>query len=192
MRTYTTGISLSHFPQNERGLVKKRLASIVQQLSDINTEHCNRHAEAVVNHLLKNDIENQCISDPLIETKSGKGKYGVNAVMTEIGDASNHLHSAYHQLLTASKGYIDRINKLHEIFNWMNDEEFIKFILWNRSTYANSYFAKKWKVSFWYVDNLMRGVHAKYFTLASLPCFLREITTTEFVQGIDRLRASFM
>ena len=37
MRTYTTGISLSHIPLSERGNMKKKLAAIVNQLSDENT-----------------------------------------------------------------------------------------------------------------------------------------------------------
>ncbi len=193
MRTYTTGLSLRHFPMKERGVVKKRLAAIVQQLSDENFKHCQKYANEVVNHLIDLDIDNHCIMDPLPELNGGRGKYGVNELMKRIGVASNHLHSGYHQLLTSSKGYIDRVNKLREIFEFMNTNpaEFASWILWQRSTYANKLFARKWNVSFWYVDNLMRGVHKKYFDNSIIPCFLRDISKTEFIDAIDLVLNEF-
>ena len=188
MRTYTTGLSLKHVPMRERGVVKKRLATIVQQLSDENTKHCQKHANEVVDHLIDLKINKHCIMDPLPELNGNNGKYAVNALMTKIGNASNHLHSGYHQLLTSSKGYIDRVNKLREIFEFMNTNpaEFVSWILWQRSTYACSYFARKWRASFWYVDNLMRGVHNRYFDNSQkLSCFLRDVSGTEFRDAID-------
>ncbi|MHA2403265.1 MAG: hypothetical protein ACXADH_09775 [Candidatus Kariarchaeaceae archaeon] len=172
--------------------MKKRLARIVQQLSDENTQHCHNHAHAVVNYLIYNEISNHSISDPLPEIQSSTGKYGVNAIMKHIGEASNHLHSGYHHLLTSSKGYLDRITKVREILQFMEQHptEFISWILWQRSTYANSHFAREWEVNFWYVDNLMRGVHAVYFG-DQLPCFLRAISETEFRDAIDIVKRSF-
>ncbi|MCE7737643.1 MAG: hypothetical protein GPJ54_22320, partial [Candidatus Heimdallarchaeota archaeon] len=193
MRTYTTGLSLKHFAQNERGSVKKRLAAIVQQLSDVNTKHCQKHAHEVVNHLIDQDIDNHCIMDPLPEINGGKGKYGVNELMKKIGTAKNHLHSGYHHLLTSSKGYIDRVNKVRDIFEFMenNPREFISWILWQRSTYVNRIFVKKWNVKFWYVDNLMRGVHNTYFTSIKLPCFVRNPSEKEFLDAIDLILSGF-
>ncbi|MCE7735708.1 MAG: hypothetical protein GPJ54_12570, partial [Candidatus Heimdallarchaeota archaeon] len=192
MRTYTTGLSLRHFPQIERGSVKKKLAAIVQQLSDENTKHCQKHALEVINHLIDLNIDNHCIMDPLPKVNGGKGKYGVNELMKKIDNAKNHLHSGYHQLLTSCKGYIDRINKVRDIFEFMNDNprEFISWILWQRSTYVNRIFAKKWNVKFWYVDNLMRGVHNSYFG-NTLPCFVRDLSEKEFIDAIDLILSEF-
>lgn len=192
MRTYATGLSLNHFPQNDRGSVKKRLAAIIQQLSDENTKHCQKYARDIVNHLVDMNIDNHCVMDPIPEVNGGKGKYGVNELMKKIGIANNHLHSGYHQLLTSCKGYIDRINKVRDIFEFMNDNptEFISWILWQRSTYTNIIYAKKWNVKFWYVDNLMRGVHSRYFG-NYLPCFLREISDKEFRDAIDIILEGF-
>lgn len=136
IRTYTTGLSLKHFPQNERGSVKKRLAAIVQQLSDENTKHCEKHALEVVNHLIDLDINNHCIMDPLPKINGGKGKYGVNELMKKIGNAKNHLHSGYHQLLTSCKGYIDRVNKFKDIFEFMEDNP-VEFVSWTDFSVAN-------------------------------------------------------
>ncbi|OLS22765.1 MAG: hypothetical protein HeimC2_28760 [Candidatus Heimdallarchaeota archaeon LC_2] len=195
LRTYTTGLSLKHFPQNERRSVKRRLAAIVLQLSDENTKHCQKHAHEVVNYLIDQDIDNHCVMDPVAEVNGGKGKYGVNELMKKIGNAKNHLHSGYHQLLTSCKGYIDRVNKVREIFEFMNDnqKEFISWILWQRSTYANRVFAKKWNVKFWYVDNLMRGVHNSYFgnIKNNLPCFVRDPSEKEFIDAIDVILSGF-
>ena len=154
--------------------------------------HCKKYSHEVIKHLLDLDIARHNIMKPLPVLNGGRGKFAVNAIMKKIGVASNHLHSGYHQLLTSSKGFVDRVNKVREILEFMdhNPQEFISWILWGRSTYTLKYFSKKWKLNFWYLDSLLRGVHARYFG-DTLPCFLREVSKEEFDAAIDTLMERF-
>ena len=119
MRTYTTGISLSHIPRNKRGIAGKKLAAIVNQLSDENTQlNVNKIRESI-NYLMFDKLKNIRVCDKLDLKDVGEGKFAVNAMMNKLGSAANHLHSGYNQLLTISKGYLDRVSKVQEFIEFL-------------------------------------------------------------------------
>ncbi|MDH5665402.1 MAG: hypothetical protein OEY10_03800 [Nitrosopumilus sp.] len=192
MRTYTTGISLSHIPLSERGNMKKKLAAIVNQLSDENTRLNVNGIRETINYLMFTKLKDLRICDELNLKDVGSGKYAVNALMTEFSNSANHLHSGYNQLLITAKGYLDRVSKVQQFLKFMSDNpgEFVKWILWGRSVYANRCMSKSWKVSFFYVDRLMAGVHNRYFK-DTLPCYVAEINQDDFKQVLDEFIVSF-
>jgi len=192
MRTYTTGISLSHIPRKERGIHRKKLASIVNQLSDENTKLNVNKIRQAINYLMFDELKDIKVCDTLNLKEVRDGKFGVNGLMTDFNNSPNYLHSGYHQLLTTSKGYLDRVSKVQQIIQFMYDNklEFVKWILWGRSVYANQTFAKKWQVKFSYVDRLMAGVHNRYFK-DGLPCFTPNINTREFKSELSKFIETF-
>jgi len=192
MRTYTTGISLSHIPRLLRGIEKKKLAAIVNQLSDENTKLNIRKIRETIDYLMFDKLKEIKVSDALKMKDIANGKYGVNALMKEFNNSPNHLHSGYNQLLMTAKGYLDRVFKVQEFIEFLynNKSEFIKWILWGRSVYANQTLSKKWKVKFSYVDRLMAGVHNTYFK-DSLECFTPNITQEDFKTELNSYIQSF-
>jgi len=193
MRSYTTGISLSHIPSNERGIQRRKLAAIVNQLCDENTKlNVNKIRESI-NYLMFDKLKSIRVCDTLQLKDIAKGKYGVNALMKEFNNAPNHLHSGYNQLLTISKGYLDRVSKVQEFMKFLHNDkiEFVKWILWGRSVYANQVLSKKWKLKFSFVDRMMAGVHNTYFVDNSLPCFALDISVEEFQDELSKFIQSF-
>jgi len=193
IRTYTTGISLSHIPRNQRGIKRKKLAAIVNQLCDENTKlNVNKIRESI-NYLMFDKLKNIRVCDRLNLKDVAKGKYEVNAMMKDFNNASNHLHSGYNQLLITSKGYLNRVSKVQEFMEFLQSDkiEFVKWILWGRSVYTNQVLSKKWKVKFTYVDRMMAGVHNTYFEDKSLPCFALDISVQEFKGELSKFIQSF-
>ncbi|MCG3218742.1 MAG: hypothetical protein KAR35_07035, partial [Candidatus Heimdallarchaeota archaeon] len=186
LRTYKTGLSLVHFPRKERKAIRHKLADIIEELSDENLKHARKFSKKIMDYLIDNNIDDLVISDPLPGIIIGKGKFGVNELMTHIGIANNHLHSSYHLMANSAKGYLDRVFKFQKILEWFKEEklEMVKWVLWQRSTYQINEFKKRWNLNFHYLDPLMRGVHKRFFK-DSLPCFLREITLKEFMDGLQ-------
>jgi len=192
MRTYITGLSLSHIPRNERGKHVKKLAAIVNQLSDENTRLNVNKIRETINYLMFDKIKDIRVSDTLNLKEVNSGKYGVNALMKHFNNSPNFLHSGYNQLMTISKGYLDRVNKVQQYIKFLYDNplEFIKWILWGRSTWANQFLSKKWRISFFYVDRLMAGVHKKYFG-DTLPCYSPDVNIDEFNTILSKFIDSF-
>lgn len=145
-RTYTTGISFDHYPRGERREKRYKLAKIIEQLSEENYQLCRKHNKEVINYVLENKIQYQSIADLLPEITMGKGKFGVNELMTHIGLANNHLHSGFHLMFNSAKGFINRISKFQAILGWFKTEplELVKWVLWQRSTYQIHVFQKRW------------------------------------------------
>ena len=150
MRTYSTGLSIQHYPRMERRAVRHKLRAIMKELSNENLQVCQKHNKEVIEFLTDTEFLDQCISDAIVEKSVSKGKFGVNAIMTYCGDSRNHIHSGFHLLQSASKGFVDRVIKFKEILHWMNTypEELLTWILWHRSTYALHIFTRKWNLNF--------------------------------------------
>lgn len=185
MRSYTTGLSLSHYPKEERKEVRKKLQQILWELSDENLKICQKHNETAIEYLTSKGFVDQPILAPLPVEKGRRGKFGVNALMNQCGDARNHVHSGFHLLNNSAKGFIDRISKFQQILEWLreNPEELVKWVFWQRSTYAISTFQQKWGLSFHYLDPLMRGVHHKFFT-DILPANLAPLSHEQVIQSL--------
>ena len=104
----------------------RHLADIVEELSDENLKHARKYSKEILNYLIDNKIENLAISAPLPKITVGKGKFGVNELMTHIGIANNHLHSSYHLMANSAKGYLDRVFKFQKILPAFNHSDYIK------------------------------------------------------------------
>ena len=198
-RTYTTGISFAHFPKNKRKRARHRLATIVEELSNESMEFCSTYIDDVLQYFLGE--VNPRITDNIEIIDSESGKFGINAIMTQLNEkyqsddgksaniAANHLHSAMHLLSGSTKGHYNRITKLIEVLSWLDQhpEEMMHYLLWGRSTYLNNVFAKYWKTTFNWVDNLMFGVWKRFFSKHTLPEILPKVSPLDFLPHLDRL-----
>ena len=191
-RTYTTGISLRHYPREVRTSKKKQLAAIIKEISQRNQELQRTYSKDVLGHLLQKNIEEHCIMDPLPDLNGASGKFGRNGTFMDLHKlyperklAANHLHSGLDQMNTACKGYVDRVGKIQKILAFMveHPQELVSYILFQRSPWALS--ANKGELSFWYLDNLMRGAHHRYFGGSSaIPEILPDVSQEQIQEAV--------
>ena len=188
MRTYTTGLSVAHVPRNERNAYKKKIGTILTHLSKENLRVCQTYNETAVKYLTNETLlDSPVLTASVTVNERGKGKFGVNALMKECGEAANHLHSGMNQLHTATKGYVDRIQKGQQVLQWLSEypEEEVQWVFWTRSTTALDTFKRQWNLSFHYLDPLMRGIHHKFFG-DSLPALLPPLAISTFIHTAEK------
>ena len=173
---------MDQYPKSLRTKMYRQIANGVEDLGEQQATLCKNHTD-------------QAVAEVLHGTILRDGTQGAAELADLVGDRSNLGQSAFLTLLTASKGVRDKIHKLGDMFAFFEKfpGERVKWLMWERSTFAEYYLAIQWQTDRTWTRNTLLGFRQHVGNhIHREPWVDCHVTKKDVIRGIYAVKAQMV